>query len=99
MLRLANSTFFGQSRPVATIPRAVVLLGFSTVRNLALGVKVWDTLGAGIGRNRLEQLWPHAGPVGVPPKTLAARLRPAAPAEASTAAVLPDVARPLPPIP
>src|SRR5439155_517380 len=34
MLRLANSAFFGQSRRVATIPRAVVLLGFSTVRSL-----------------------------------------------------------------
>ncbi len=60
MLRLANSAFFGQSRRVATIPRAVVLLGFSTVRNLALGVKVWDTLGAGIARDRLEELWAHA---------------------------------------
>ena len=45
MLRLANSAFFGQSRRVATIPRAVVLLGFSTVRNLALAIKVWDSLG------------------------------------------------------
>src|SRR5213594_728517 len=33
MLRLANSAFFGQSRRVATIPRAVMLLGFSTARS------------------------------------------------------------------
>ena len=93
MLRLANSAFFGQSRRVATIPRAVVLLGFSTVRNLALGVKVWDTLGAGIGRNRLEQLWAHAVAVGVAAKTLAARLRAGDPDEAFTAGVLHDVGR------
>src|SRR3989442_13704566 len=43
MLRLANSAFFGQSRRGGTIPRAVMLLGFSTVRNLARGVKGWDT--------------------------------------------------------
>src|SRR2546426_133282 len=60
LLRLANSAFFGQSRRVATIPRAVVLLGFSTVRNLALSVKVWETLGAGIARGRLDELWNHS---------------------------------------
>src|SRR5437764_7227138 len=83
MLRLANSAFFGQSRRVATIPRAVVLLGFSTVRNLALGVKVWDTLGTGIARDRLEELWAHAVAVGVAAKTLTARLRVGDPDEAS----------------
>jgi putative nucleotidyltransferase with HDIG domain len=93
MLRLANSAFFGQSRRVATIPRAVVLLGFSTVRNLALGVKVWDSLGAGIARNRLDELWAHAVAVGVATKTLAARLRAGDPDEAFTAGVLHDVGR------
>ena len=93
MLRLANSAFFGQSRRVATIPRAVVLLGFSTVRNLALGVKVWDTLGTGIARDRLEELWAHAVAVGVAAKTLTARLRVGDPDEAFTAGVLHDVGR------
>ena len=93
MLRLANSAFFGQSRRVATIPRAIVLLGFSTVRNLALGVKVWDTLGAGIARNRLDELWTHAVAVGVAAKALTARLRAGDPDEAFTAGVLHDVGR------
>ena len=93
MLRLANSAFFGQSRRVATIPRAVVLLGFSTVRNLALGVKVWDTLGTGIARDRLEELWAHAVAVGVAAKALTARLRVGDPDEAFTAGVLHDVGR------
>jgi putative nucleotidyltransferase with HDIG domain len=93
MLRLANSAFFGQSRRVATIPRAIVLLGFSTVRNLALGVKVWDTLGTGIARNRLDELWVHAVAVGVAAKALTARLRAGDPDEAFTAGVLHDVGR------
>ncbi len=93
MLRLANSAFFGQSRRVATIPRAIVLLGFSTVRNLALGVKVWDTLGAGIARNRLDELWMHAVAVGVSTKALTAKLRAGDPDEAFTAGVLHDVGR------
>jgi putative nucleotidyltransferase with HDIG domain len=93
MLRLANSAFFGQSRRVATIPRAVVLLGFSTVRNLALGVKVWDALGTGIARTRLDELWAHAVAVGVAAKMLAGRLRAGDPDEAFTAGVLHDVGR------
>src|SRR5437899_9915400 len=55
MLRLANSALFGQSRRVATIPRAVMLLGCSTVRNLALGVKVWDTVAHGIPAARRSE--------------------------------------------
>src|SRR5205085_11931869 len=75
ILRLANSAFFGQSRRVATIPRAVILLGFSTVRNLALSVKVWEALGNGVSRARLEELWEHAVTVAIASRALTARLR------------------------
>jgi len=93
LLRLANSAFFGQSRKVSTIPRAVVLLGFSTVRNLALSVKVWETLGAGVARSRLEELWRHAVAVAMATKALTTRLRAGDPEEAFTAGLLHDVGR------
>jgi putative nucleotidyltransferase with HDIG domain len=93
MLRLANSAFFGQSRAVATIPRAVILLGFSTVRNLALGVKVWDAFGGGVSKSVLETLWGHSVAVGMVAKKLAARLRVGDPDEAFTAGLLHDVGR------
>lgn len=93
ILRLANSAFFGQARRVATIPRAVMLLGFSTVRNLALGVKVWDALAGGLARQRLEQLWAHAVLVAVSAKQMAGKLRAGDPDEAFTAGLLHDVGR------
>ena len=93
ILRLANSAFFGQTRRVATIPRAVVLLGFSTVRNLALGVKVWETLGNGLSRGHLETLWAHGVTVAVASKWLTARLRAGDPDEAFTAGLLHDIGR------
>jgi putative nucleotidyltransferase with HDIG domain len=93
MLRLANSAFFGQSRRVATISRAVILLGFSTVRNLALSVKVWDALAAGIARSRLEVLWDHSLACAVAAKELVARLRAGDPDQAFTAGLLHDVGR------
>jgi putative nucleotidyltransferase with HDIG domain len=93
ILRLANSAFFGQSRQVATIPRAVVLLGFSTVRNLALSVKVWDSLGSGVSRAHLEELWVHSVTLAVATRSLTARLRAGDPDEAFTAGLLHDVGR------
>jgi len=93
ILRLANSAFFGQSRRVATIPRAILLLGFSTVRNLALGVKVWDTLAGGVAKKRLEDLWVHSVSVAVATKLLSARLCDGDPDEGFTAGLLHDVGR------
>ncbi len=93
ILRLANSAFFGQSRRVATIPRAVVLLGFSTVRNLALSVKVWEALGNGVARAQLEELWEHAVAVAMATRALTGRLRAGDPDEAFTAGLLHDVGR------
>ena len=91
LLRLANSAFFGQARKVSTIPRAVLLLGFSTVRNLALGVKVWDTLGSGMSRRELEALWTHAVEVAAVARVLARRERQVNADEAFTTGLLHDV--------
>jgi putative nucleotidyltransferase with HDIG domain len=93
ILRLANSAFFGQSRRVQTIPRAVVLLGFSTVRNLALGVKIWDALGGGVTQARLAALWTHSVTVAVAGKALVVRLRAGDPDQAFTGGLLHDVGR------
>jgi putative nucleotidyltransferase with HDIG domain len=91
LLRLANSAFFGQARKVSTIPRAVLLLGFSTVRNLALGVKVWDTLGTGVSRKELEALWMHAVQVASAARSIARQQRQVNPDEAFTTGLLHDV--------
>jgi putative nucleotidyltransferase with HDIG domain len=91
LLRLANSAFFGQARKVSTIPRAVLLLGFSTVRNLALGVKVWDTLGTGVSRKELEALWAHSVQVAALARMIARQQRQTNPDEAFTTGLLHDV--------
>ena len=44
VLNLANSAFYGFSRRITTIPQAVVVLGFDTVRSLALSVSVFESL-------------------------------------------------------
>lgn len=92
VLRLANSGFFGFAREVSTMPRAIMILGFATVRSLALGVKVWETF-LGHGGGLLTGLWEHAALVGAASRLIAQRVRAAEPEEIFTAGLLHDVGR------
>ncbi len=60
VLKLVNSSFYGVQQEVTTISRAVVLLGFTGVRNLALGfgsVSALQKLGGDID---MKGFWAHA---------------------------------------
>jgi len=94
VLKLANSALFGLSREVATVPRAVILVGFTTVRNLALGVKVWDALMVG-GRQggMVETLWHHSALVAAAAKLVAGRIQGVDPDVSFTAGLLHDVGK------
>jgi putative nucleotidyltransferase with HDIG domain len=92
VLRLANSGFFGFSRQVATLARAVMILGFSTVRSLAVGVKIWETLRGRDGL-ALTELWQHSALVGAAARLIARRVRAADPEEIFTAGLLHDMGR------
>jgi putative nucleotidyltransferase with HDIG domain len=92
VLRLANSGFFGFAREVSTLPRAIMILGFGTVRSLALGVKVWETF-LGHGSTLLTGLWEHAALVGAASRLIAQRVRAAEPEEIFTAGLLHDIGR------
>lgn len=41
VLRLANSAFYGMSKQVTSVEKAVTVLGFNTVKNLAMAVSVY----------------------------------------------------------
>jgi putative nucleotidyltransferase with HDIG domain len=92
VLRLANSGFFACSREVATLSRAVMLLGFSTVKNLALGIKIWETLSQRGGPG-IAKLWEHSALVGAAARLIAQRTRGADPEEVFTAGLLHDLGR------
>src|SRR5262249_28265494 len=92
VLRLANSGFFACSRQVATLPRAVMLLGFSTVKNLALGIKIWETM-MHRGGPAIATLWEHSALVGAAARLIAQRTRSADPEELFTGGLLHDIGR------
>jgi HD-like signal output (HDOD) protein len=73
VLQLANSPLFRTLQPVATLDRAIMVLGFETLRNLTLGLAVLSSMGsAGIKRRILRnRLWKHSLIVGVLTEVLA----------------------------
>ncbi|MCK5437610.1 MAG: HDOD domain-containing protein [Desulfobulbaceae bacterium] len=42
VLRLANSAFYGMPKKVTSVEKAVMILGFNTVKNLALSVSIYS---------------------------------------------------------
>jgi putative nucleotidyltransferase with HDIG domain len=92
VLRLANSGFFACSREVGTLSRAVMLLGFSTVKNLALGIKIWEAM-ASRGGPAIAALWEHSALVGAAARAIAQRMRGADPEEVFTAGLLHDIGK------
>ena len=95
ILKLANSSFYGLQRRVSTISQAVVVLGFSGVRNLALGVTLFGF------RNRpqrslsleMEAFWKHSLAVATSARLLALHLKLRDLEEAFVAGLLHDIGK------
>ena len=62
ILKLANSAFYGHARRVTTITEAVVLLGFSAVKSLAISSHTSRLLGGALPGYGLRpgELWTHS---------------------------------------
>jgi putative nucleotidyltransferase with HDIG domain len=60
ILKLVNSPFYGFPRRITTITYAVVILGFNTVRNLALSAFVFDAFKKGSRHFDAAAFWKHS---------------------------------------
>ena len=94
VLRLANSAYFGLSRSVDTVHRAVVVLGFDSVRSLALATSVFGNL----ARNRPtafdpREFWLHSLGTATAAKLVAEKSLPGAGASCFTAGLLHDIGK------
>lgn len=76
LLKMVNSSFYGLSRTVADIDRAIVFLGFGTVKQLAMGVSVMNFLKAKeSGGFDPTAFWTHGLRCGVAARALAKRAK------------------------
>ena len=62
VLRIANSAYYGFSREITTMHRAIIILGFQTVRALALGSSIFETFLGGDKRSCFDRTtyWLHS---------------------------------------
>ena len=104
LLSLAGSAAAGVRVPVTNVQQAVVLLGFETVRNLALSVKVFESFqqsssaptdaGQPAPLFQREEFWKHSLAVATAAEMLAQKARPRInPADAFVCGLLHDMGK------
>jgi len=57
LLKVANSSYFAQRRPVTTVDRACVVLGMSRIRSIALGVYLGTAAAQAGDRKLTRRVW------------------------------------------
>ncbi len=93
-LRLANSAYFGLPEPVADVRAACVVLGFETIRGIAVGVAALDGLArAGRGALEPEAFWRHSVGTAHAAQTLARKIGIPECGTAFCAGILHDIGR------
>lgn len=93
VLRVANSPFYGQSRSIDSVERALVLLGLDVVRNIAVASSL-DPLfrGGQIGPGfHMRELWRHSLAVALLADSIAHQFVPEARPQAFIAGLLHDI--------
>lgn len=93
VLKIVNSSFYGLSREIGSIDRAVVLLGLNAVKNIAIAAsldKVFrpDQIGTDFDA---RDLWTHSIAVATGARELAIKARHAMPDEAFLAGLMHDI--------
>ncbi len=73
ILKIANSAFFGMPRQVATIEKAVVILGFNEIRNIVLSKAVFTSFKKLQKQNKesTDLFWEHSFTCGLAAKIIA----------------------------
>lgn len=97
ILRLANSPYYNNQGTLADINRCVAVLGYRTVRQMALSVSVATSLVSAVantaGRLDYRELWRHSVVTGAMAKELAVLAGIQDPEEVFTAGLLHDIGK------
>jgi len=92
LLRVANSSFYGFSSTIDTVPKAVAVIGTSQIRSLALATSVASTFdGLPNTLVSMENFWEHSLYCALIARNLAKRARKCDPDAVFTAALLHDI--------
>ncbi len=95
ILKLANSSFYGHARRVTTVTEAVVMLGFSAIKSLAISSHTARLLSGGLPGYGLQkgELWRHSISVAFTARRIAVEVKLAPVEEAFVAGLLHDLGK------
>ena len=95
VLHIVNCAFYGVSTKISSIPHAVMILGFNTVKNAIVSVSILDVFAikAKFPGFDVKNFWGHSIAVAVICKHLAGKSRLAAPEDAFIAGLLHDMGK------
>ena len=95
MLKLVNSAFYGLPHKVSNLNQAIVLLGFNTIKSLALSVSVFGVFGKGKGTGKFdrERYWRHSVGSACIYRVLARKTKTVDPETAFVAGLLHDIGK------
>jgi len=89
VLKLANSTYYNpREQGISTISRAVIVLGFNTVRNMCLSISLVDSFVKGSNRERLTTELARAIHAAVQARSIAVERNDTSPEEVFIATLL-----------
>jgi len=93
ILRVANSSFYGRQSEIATIDKAVTLLGMKAVKALALSVSMFDLTGDITHHNIIDfkEFWRHNLEMAVISRQLAELIKGCQPEEAFICGLMHDL--------
>lgn len=93
LLKLANSAYYGYARRIETLPEAIVLLGFSTIKSLAITATTMNLLFQSDDEltSVRHEIWSHSLGVGVAARALARKRGNIHPEKAFVAGLLHDL--------
>jgi len=93
ILSVANSAYYGFYAKVSTITQAIIVLGFESVKNIALGLSVYNGLSSFVKTPSIQQFWEHSLATGVCAELLAEKLGYSPSEEALVAGLIHDVGK------
>ncbi|MBI5636791.1 MAG: HDOD domain-containing protein [Nitrospinae bacterium] len=95
ILKLVNSAFYGFPRKITSVHQAVVILGFGTVKSIALGTSIFKTKPRGGKKEVFDRnaLWIHSLGVATASKLIAQKIGHGDADEAFVAGLLHDVGK------
>ncbi|NOZ57897.1 MAG: HDOD domain-containing protein [Calditrichaeota bacterium] len=93
VLKLVNSSYFGFTRKITSLRQAIVMLGFSAVRNALLSISVIKAFGPGNEDFNRKEFWKHALAVAASARFISVDWRLGVHDDAYAAGILHDIGK------